>query len=81
VVPLGTTSRSGLKSPNYFYRPFILNVFTTIKKNSSCLSIACINIWLEVYFGISKMEIVIIFYFYFKWPLHKLIALTMEIHN
>jgi len=58
-VSLGGTIRHHLKEwkknqkhPNHFPRPFTLNVFTTIIFFFSCLSIACTNIWLEVYFGI-----------------------------
>jgi hypothetical protein len=54
----GGTTRNHLKEwfknqkqPNHFLGPFILNVFKTINF-FSCLSIACTNIWLEVYFGI-----------------------------
>jgi hypothetical protein len=57
---LGGTIRNHLKEqlrnqkrPNNFLGPFTLNVFTTICiLFFSCLSIACTNIWLEVYFGI-----------------------------
>jgi uncharacterized membrane protein YhdT len=41
------------KCTNHFPRPFTLNFFTIIII-FSCLSIACINIWFEVYFGIEK---------------------------
>jgi hypothetical protein len=60
---LGDTIRNHFKEwlknkkwPNYFLGPFLLNVFTTINCYFSCLSIACLNIWLEVYFGIKKCE-------------------------
>jgi hypothetical protein len=46
------------KHTNHFPGPFISNVFTIINFFPSCLSIACTNIWLEVYFGIKKLKIV-----------------------
>jgi hypothetical protein len=59
VVPLGTTSKwlKNQNQPNHFPRPFILNVFITINFFPPCLSIACINIWLVVYFGIKKLKL------------------------
>ncbi len=45
------------KESNHFLRHFTLNVFTTIIFFFSCLSIACTNILLEVYFGIKKLEL------------------------
>jgi hypothetical protein len=56
---LGGTTRNHIKEwlrnqkqPNHFFEPFLLNVFTIISYYYSCLSIACFNIWLEVYLGI-----------------------------
>jgi hypothetical protein len=40
------------KMPNHLPRPFISNVFPKIHFIFSYLSIACTDIWLEVYFGI-----------------------------
>jgi len=61
-LSLGITIRNHLKDrlrnqkqPNHFSRPLILNVFTSYKLFFSHvynLSIACTNIWFEVYFGI-----------------------------
>jgi hypothetical protein len=42
------------KWPNHFPRSFPLNVFTTIIYFILFLSISCLNIWLEVYFGIKN---------------------------
>jgi fluoride ion exporter CrcB/FEX len=60
---LGGTTRNHLKEwfknqkePNHFLEMFILNVFTTIIFSFfSCLSIACTNIWFEIYFGIKEI--------------------------
>jgi hypothetical protein len=61
VVPLqGMVEKP--KVPNHFPKPFPSYVFTTTIF-FSCLSIACINIWLEVYFGIKKLEVVKYLYF------------------
>jgi hypothetical protein len=48
------------KWTNNFLGPFPLKFFTTIYIYIffSCLFVACINIWLEVYFGTNKMKIV-----------------------
>jgi hypothetical protein len=59
---LGGTTRNHLKEwlknqkhPNHFSRPFSLNVLTSINYYYLGLSIACSNIWLEVYLGILKI--------------------------
>jgi hypothetical protein len=56
---LGGTTRNHLKEwlknqkhPNHFFGPFSLNILTTINYHFLGLSIACSNIWLEVYLGI-----------------------------
>jgi hypothetical protein len=56
VVPLQGMVKKP-KVTNHFPKPFLLYMFTTIIYLFSCLSIACTNIWLEVYFGIKKLEV------------------------
>ncbi len=58
--PLGGTTWNHLnewlrnqKQPNHFPRPFNLIVFKIMIFFWTCLSMACFNIWLEVYFGIK----------------------------
>jgi len=45
-----------LKTSKSNFWPFSLNVFTIINYIFSCLSIACFNVWLEIYLGIKKIE-------------------------
>jgi hypothetical protein len=47
----------------------------------SCLSIACFNIWLEVYLGILKSKKIENYIFLIKMAPLKMIASTLEIHN
>jgi hypothetical protein len=67
-LSLAGTNRNHLKEwlrnqkwSKHFLGAFSFKCFHNYKKNSSCLSIACISIWVEVNFGIIK-----------KWKLLKL---------
>jgi hypothetical protein len=42
------------KTINHFLGHFLKNVFTIINYYFSCLSIACSNIWLEIYLRIKN---------------------------
>jgi hypothetical protein len=60
---LGWTTRNHFKEwlrnqkcTNHFHGPSTLDAITIINYFFSCLSIACTNIWLEVYFGIEKIK-------------------------
>jgi hypothetical protein len=64
------------KQPNQFFGPFTLSVFTTIIF-LSCLSLACTNIWFEVYFGIKK-SLIIIFKILIKMAPSKIDSLNFE---
>ncbi len=74
--PLGITSMNQ-KHTNHFLRPFTLNVFTTIYIYI-CMSIACTNIWLEVYFRIKKIDFFKNFVFLIKMALSKIDSLNFE---
>jgi hypothetical protein len=52
-LSLASTNRNQKLSKHYFLA-FSFKCFHNYKKNSSCLFIACINIWVEVNFGIIK---------------------------
>jgi len=60
---LGGTTRNHLKEwlrnqkwSNHFLGPNPLNIFISISSFFLCLSIACINIWFEVYCEIFKND-------------------------
>jgi hypothetical protein len=81
---LGGTTRNHLKEwlknqkhPNHFFGPFSLNVLTTINCYFLGLSIACFNIWLEVYLGILKIG-KLIFFFLTKIAPKKIDSLNFE---